>query len=74
MTEERVCCLCGETFVGFGNNPAPLKENNDESRCCDLCNDFKVLPARLYNSSNGKGMREVMTEEEIKEMYEKVSK
>lgn len=40
------CCLCGKDFIGYGNNPWPLRENEDD-RCCDECNDTKVIPARL---------------------------
>lgn len=31
---------------GYGNNPEPLKPFS-EGRCCNTCNDDKVLPARL---------------------------
>ena len=42
------CCFC---FVllkqGEGNNPSPLCEVDDEtSKCCDVCNEAKVLPIR----------------------------
>ena len=46
MDKEFVCCLCGETFKGWGNNPWPLNEN-EEARCCDSCNGSLVIPARL---------------------------
>jgi hypothetical protein len=39
------CCLCGRMFIGYGNNPWPLKGD----RCCDGCNDSKVIPARISN-------------------------
>ena len=42
------CCLCGKPFQGYGNNPAPLT-NDDRMRCCDDCNITKVIPARLQN-------------------------
>ena len=42
--EVKVCCICGDKFKGWGNNPWPVKE---EGQCCDLCNDLKVIPARL---------------------------
>lgn len=42
-----VCCLCGKTFEGFGNNPWPLAKGEDD-RCCDECNN-KVIIARLAN-------------------------
>ena len=42
------CCICGQQFIGFGNNPWPIsKKEND--RCCDTCNATKVIPARLQN-------------------------
>jgi len=42
--EEEICCICGEPIEGYGNNPAPVK---DEGRCCDACNIKFVIPARL---------------------------
>ena len=41
---KKTCCLCGEEFEGYGNDPAPLKESGE---CCDRCNAEKVIPARL---------------------------
>ena len=38
------CCICGEKFEGWGNNPWPVKE---DGRCCDYCNDAVVIPARI---------------------------
>ena len=40
------CCICGKTFTGWGNNPWPVVKDED-ARCCDECNDLKVVPARL---------------------------
>jgi len=42
------CCLCGEKIEARegwsrGNNAEPVKSG----RCCDLCNEMKVIPARL---------------------------
>lgn len=42
--ETQVCCICGETFTGYGNNPQPYKE---KGRCCDSCNMHFVIPARI---------------------------
>lgn len=42
------CCLCGKDIKDFGNNPWPLKKNEDD-RCCDDCNITKVIPARMAN-------------------------
>ena len=44
--EERTCCLCGDTFIGLGNNPNPLG-NDDDDRCCTDCNNTKVFPTRI---------------------------
>ena len=41
---DKTCCICGKTFVGWGNNPWPIKE---EGRCCDTCNYTTVLMARI---------------------------
>ena len=42
------CCICGKQFVGYGNNPWPV--NDDENaRCCDPCNIDVVIPARFDN-------------------------
>lgn len=38
------CVLCEKRFFNFGHNPAPLSE---EGRCCDSCNNTKVIPARI---------------------------
>ncbi len=42
-TQERTCCLCGETFRGQGANAEPVKTG----RCCDPCDKAKVIPARI---------------------------
>ena len=48
--QKQKCCVCGQTFVGYGNNPAPIKH---EGRCCDSCNEHKVIPARFFRHSIG---------------------
>ena len=42
------CCLCDKTFEGYGNNPAPVK---NEGLCCNKCNWDIVIPARLRQSN-----------------------
>lgn len=37
------CSICGQTFQGHGNNPAPFQGEE----CCDRCNILAVIPARL---------------------------
>lgn len=47
------CCICGKKFAGWGNNPYPVvKEEN--ARCCDYCNNDKVLAARLAQMFSNK--------------------
>ena len=43
-TEEKICCICGKKFTGWGNDPWPVKM---EGECCDDCNNSQVLAARL---------------------------
>lgn len=47
------CCLCGHEFTGWGNNPWPLA-TGEEDRCCDQCNELKVIPARITLMFNRK--------------------
>lgn len=48
------CCLCNQEIEveisGWdeGNNALPLKDG----RCCDECNNAKVIPARINNIIN----------------------
>ena len=37
------CSICGQTFQGYGNNPAPYPGEE----CCGRCNILAVIPARL---------------------------
>ena len=53
----KICCICGKTFEGWGNNPYPVVKDED-ARCCDDCNATYVIPARLEalsNSNEGEG-------------------
>ena len=50
----KICCICGKQFEGWGNNPAPIK---NEGECCDDCNMSVVLVARL------RGLQKVVAEE-----------
>lgn len=44
------CCLCDGRYENWGNNPYPLCDKADyESRCCQACNDTKVIPARMMD-------------------------
>ena len=43
---EYVCCICGKKFIGWGNNPYPVVDD-ENARCCDDCNGTTVVPARI---------------------------
>ena len=45
------CSICGEIFEGFGNNPYPVTKGEND-RCCDVCNNTKVIPARIHALMN----------------------
>ena len=49
--KEKTCCICGKKFIGFGNNPYPVKSTSkgidSDDRCCDACNFAVVIPARV---------------------------
>jgi len=40
------CCICKKEFEGYGNNPEPINDDEEE-RCCDDCNGIYVIPARM---------------------------
>jgi hypothetical protein len=47
MSEENrvyVCCLCGKDCEGYGFNPWPLRDGEDD--CCETCDGTKVRQAR----------------------------
>lgn len=58
------CCICGETFVGYGNNPAPYKTSG---RCCDACNLKFVIPARYDEYVNSGYEDELPDDDEFDE-------
>jgi hypothetical protein len=46
--KPKTCCICGEKFYGWGNNPYPVVKTNDENVvCCNECNSLYVIPARI---------------------------
>jgi len=44
LKARKICSICQSTYTGWGNNAAPV----NAGRCCDECNDFVVIPARLH--------------------------
>lgn len=43
--KEGNCYFCGNPYDRWGHNPAPLADY--KQRCCDICNEMKVVPARI---------------------------
>jgi hypothetical protein len=40
------CSICKSEYDGYGHNAYPFP-----GRCCDMCNDMMVIPARLKGLS-----------------------
>jgi hypothetical protein len=47
-TEAKDCCICGGSFIGWGNNPEPFKGDY----ACEECNTGFVTPARMCLGRN----------------------
>jgi hypothetical protein len=43
MEVLKECCVCGEQFTGWPNNPEPFKGKS----ACEECNDRFVTPVRM---------------------------
>lgn len=46
--EEHICCICGEPFEGYGNNPEPYISGENGEKCCDACNLKFVIPQQEW--------------------------
>ena len=44
--ETKICCICGKSFNGWGNDPWPVVMD-DDAECCDDCDMGVVLAARI---------------------------
>lgn len=54
MKEFVECCFCGRIIPFWvSNNPYPANKDPD-ARCCDMCNELKVIPARLGRLIDGR--------------------
>ena len=49
---EYTCCICGKRYLGYGNNPYPCSDN-ENAKCCDICNVKYVIPLRIANLEFG---------------------
>ena len=59
---SQICCICGKTFTGWGNNPYPVvKSANTSLKCCDAFNLNEVMKARIKEAT--KLHRRVMPDE-----------
>ena len=43
MQPKETCCICGCEINGYGNNSEPIAIG----KCCDKCNQEKVIPERI---------------------------
>lgn len=50
IDESHACCLCGKQYMGWGNNPEPIK--GYPGRCCNECNNDLVIPWRIRYGRN----------------------
>lgn len=61
---ENICALCGKPYSGYGNSTwgywelfgATKKEDTEKGekeRCCDGCNKYYVIPARMQLAGYG---------------------
>ena len=50
LSKDHNCSICGTAFKGYGNNPAPVR---NEGRACDSCNTTEVIPARIARLDAG---------------------
>jgi hypothetical protein len=60
-----VCSLCRAPFEGIGHNAAPFP-----GRCCDACQQSKVLPARMKRVHEGANPRALSEEKPYEPMSE----
>lgn len=67
---EGTCCLCGQQFHRFGNNPDPLGDPNTE-RCCSDCNAMYVIPVRMGHPINPDTAEEKIVRRYLKLLYAK---
>lgn len=52
LKEEKICCICGDSFSNYGNNPYPYPNidgsmYDEDAQCCDSCNDEHVNPLKM---------------------------
>lgn len=49
IDDENTCCFCGRPLESWadGNNPDPANTVPGK-RCCSICNELIVIPARIY--------------------------
>jgi hypothetical protein len=48
--EPEICSICFKEIVGWSNNAEPI----NDGRCCKVCDDTIVIPARIRQFSGGK--------------------
>lgn len=51
--KEHICSICGNKYIGYGNNARPI----NDGRCCNACNSQIVIPRRIQDVINMKEQR-----------------
>ena len=66
------CAICGKEMNNeFGNNPWPVRAN-EEDRCCDECNTSFVIPYRIMLMRLNKKRKDELMQELNTMSYEKL--
>ena len=60
------CCICRHPITGYGHNPWPIQGTALRPRCCDICNDMFVIPARFRLYGVGPLIAQTKVKEEKK--------
>ena len=50
------CTFCGVPIMGYGNNPAPVRQ---KGKACDSCNLTIVIPVRFYAAHDDPRAKEI---------------
>lgn len=61
MKETGKCCICGDQYEYFGNNPDPVSTKKHD-RACTFCDRMFVIPARLGAQINSNNLRRLAKE------------
>lgn len=65
----KTCCMCGQKFSGWGNNPQPFfSDGEGKYECCQECDDRFVIPVRMILGRNYENVPILMLIQTIAEL------